>query len=511
MGAIAGTSAALTTLLAQLALVGVPATITPQAYYAVGDGIADDTIPLRNFFDACHALQVEGAASPNDVFRITGPVAVTLPTRFNMRGATIAPDKTGYGLTGTGYAIGFQGSDGTAQSNLKSIAGGISLQGVRSTSSVLDGVGLGGTGVNVSNIDFPGWTIDGFRDHIYFGDNTYLVDWQGLVSNNYWRYSENYNCVNNGGENITFHGGATSSGRNGGTAIAVFSSTGNPFLDVGHYGMSFDYGDQIFFINTGIFDFYDPHFENGNQYVMGSLVYTSGRPHPAVYIHGGDICFGTGGLNRPALFSVNGACTLVIRDMPMATTDAMVNTQIIAVVGAPLKIVHEMSPNIGGLAGAPFMCNYTNKLFNFALAAAISTGWTTSLVGSSGIDTSNTYTLNGTTYNAVKFILDATNPQYILQRSSVRPGGTILVGAGTYASGLTSGTGQITTTFYAQDGTTVVQAETVRGNTISAAQAYTSNGNIVRIPQGAALVDVKYGVTPGVGTVNFAAPGVWDL
>jgi hypothetical protein len=478
--------------------------VTLAQFGALGaNATVDETTQIQAALNWAFSSRKKLRASPNQSFLISSTLTININATIDFGQARFFPS-TAFIAAG-GYMVQMLGVMGTQQYNLGCTVGGLWLVGPRSTASNLDGVSFGGASTNVSNVDMPGWIVDGFRDNIYFGSNCYLLRFYGLINGTAWRYAEHYECAVNAGENISFHGGVIYNCQNSGSASGIYASTGNPFLDVNHFGVSFDYNDTNYIINAGSFRFPSCHWENGNQYPMGTMTYTSPYPHPAVYIEGGEIYLGTGGFNRQVYFQVNGASIFSARDVTWGNFEPGNSSVFVGVTGSPLKVKIDGFVNVGG-NGTPLMCLYTNLLYNYNFTSTITSAWATNLQSGSAISTSNTYSFIGGTYYSFQFALNASNAQSISQSFGVAPGTYLLLNAATYASSLTSGSGSITVQFYAADGVTMIGSPVAIGATISANQAFASNGNTVRVPTGAASAKLLLGVTAGAGTIAYALP-----
>jgi hypothetical protein len=201
-------------------------------------------------------------------------------------------------IDGNGSTLDFSGYTGDfaieiipASSNkrrLLNVLENVIIKGKNTTTTTTDGLFFGRpiditTGVTAhfvcSNIE-----VDGFRDNIVIGSQSYLMTFNNLISIHHARYPINFQTITNAGENIRFFGGTISNGLLG--SEGIFCDTNiNP--DVYFHSTSFDYSERLFLIKGGHWNFYGCHLENNNNNPMMRVIYTPGNSVININIFGG--------------------------------------------------------------------------------------------------------------------------------------------------------------------------------------------------------------------------------
>lgn len=137
----------------------------------------------------------------------------------------------------------------------------------------------------VANQAIRDLVVYGFRDGIKFGDQSYLLCFYGFHIFKCWRSGVNVEALTNAGENYNFHGGCISDCQNAnGTAHAVLQpNDGNAICNF--FGVSFDYNDRVFRVESGSFQAIGCHFEGNAERAFGRVVPMSGQMAHASISH----------------------------------------------------------------------------------------------------------------------------------------------------------------------------------------------------------------------------------
>jgi hypothetical protein len=274
------------------------------------------------------------------------------------------------------------------------------VKGKNTTTTTTDGLFFGRptdilTGVTAhfvcSNIE-----IDGFRDNVIIGNQSYLMTFNNLISIHYARYPINFQTVTNAGENIRFFGGTISNGLVG--SDGVFCDTNiNP--DVYFHSTSFDYSEKLFLIKGGHWNFYGCHFENNNNNPMIKAIYTPGNSVININIVGGTM--GNGPMTDPASPEQAGGRPYYIEltGDKIALTMIGVDTYLYDKTSSVYKIISGVpsvridNPNLSPKGGNPPDVGDYHLLWNgdFESATAFQ-GWNQSAgTGTLTLDTTNFY------------------------------------------------------------------------------------------------------------------------
>lgn len=269
--------------------------VTFEMAGAIGDGITDDTIALQRTFDLM-LLTSKTICATNSSSRYLFSSQLIIYAgagKLIMDRARFVAD---YTKMLDGFAIRVMGNP-TSVYNLGSELE-IRLQGPYGGDDVskppilpfgtLDGVAFyPGDTTQVSSVVVRQW-VEGFRRNLYIGNKSvYLLDFHSIHCGKFWDSGLYFDCSDDAGENISFHGGVVFNGFNSsGNAAAIRVPGTGQYLNAHFYGVSFDYTDLVFDIKTGVLTFHGGQFENNSANPYGVLQYTSSKRKPQVYMIG---------------------------------------------------------------------------------------------------------------------------------------------------------------------------------------------------------------------------------
>jgi hypothetical protein len=334
---------------------------------------------------------------------------------------------------------------GTSNKLLTALSNGIIL-GSNVTSNNTDGIFIGlpsdmTTGAT-AHFSLENLTIDGFRDNIVFGSQSWCNTIREVLNIHFWRYGVNFNTVTNAGENIRFFGGTFANGKLGATAVYTGANI-NP--DVYFHSTSFDYTDYFFNVSGGHYNLFGCHLENNNNKPMIKVTFTGGNSPINFAVFGGAMGVGPG-TDTSSPESVSGRPWYVELSgdkiaFSMDSVDSYLydkSSELVHVVsGVPQVSIR--SPHLSPKGGnPPDICNATNQLWNgdFESSTAFQ-GWNTS-VGTGSLTLDSTTFYSGTK-SANFTVASGTSGGSIYQDITGLTAGRILMFSGYFKSNITVG------------------------------------------------------------------------
>lgn len=484
-----------------------------------------DHATLQQSLDECFLSGKPFVGRKGAVVTINSPLTMHPNLVADFSGMTII---AGSGIT-SGSAITVDGSiSPTATSG---VVRGLCLMralvsGHADTSSVVDGLSLGGTSGQVSDMGWYDMKIFGFRDNLRFdGPNCYLNHFYNPQIGFGWRRAVAAYATTNSGENNTFHGGSIFDCNNtsfNGTGIYVDPATSG--FEITLLGTSIDYCDISIDSSGGYIRGFGCHLENNNNNEHIRMTYVAGKPRPVLQLFGGGITNGPGvtswtgipvetTLGRPALVTVNtGDVDVFIEGTYCGNsrTNEYVTEIVKAQSGGNIRRA-DIHPAIDFSTNTtPTPINISKAINRLYVGTASDAGWTKNSASGGTLSFDNTV-FKGTDVGSRKGVGTSGNSLAYTQTIPVRAKDLFILRGYVRIDAISSGYCAFRVDFLAQDGTTVIQ--TIIGNQINA----TTSGGFAYIflaavvPNGAVSAKCQDYFNNWTGTAWFSEERLWTL
>lgn len=284
---------------------------------AVFDGVTDDSVAIQAVLSAASSVNSGGIVFPkgksikiNTALTIT---ACTGPVNFNYCKIDVSGIASGPAINlvpNTTAPLGLYGPISPINN--------FYLFGSNTDAMVTDGISITSNSSPIAGVTFSNFIIDGFRDGIVFGNNTYIIKFlNGQITHCHRRAVSLVGTTTAGEdmvfENIVFgnHTNAT-----GNAAVGVYVDPNANAPDVVCIACVHDYSNIAFDIGSGRAQFVGNHFENSSNSPMGNISCTAagfgGNGFPThVTIMGGSLRHGgiaqanpESATGRPVMFQV---------------------------------------------------------------------------------------------------------------------------------------------------------------------------------------------------------------
>ncbi len=469
-------------------------TMTVDEFGAKGDGDGagggtDDSTAILAAYSQAHSWTSLLKFGEGKTYRCDSPIAHEAGyIQVDLCGSTI--DFTNCPGDSNGYCYAIVPKSGEDSGPLrKTLINGTIIKESNESSDV-DGVYLGlPSGMaagSTAHVDFDTLTIEGFRDDLVIGDQTWDNSFYGCKIAASWQYGVYVNTITNAGENIHFWGGVIyNCHKSDDSAYGLCIETAsNP--DIYFHSTSFDFNDCNYLQHDGHLVFAGAHFEDDNTGPMGR--HTNVSAHFSCNF---EACkFSPHTTERPYLIEVTGSNQMI------SITDGNTDTY-----GDSTEILHVVSGSpfvsIRGLhtltqTNKPIRISaYTNLLRNGSFETEDTTGWSYS--GSSGYAQSVQSTTKYEGTYAWELDGDASaSGNAVLAQSIVQgiiPGLQLTICGMVKVDGVTAGHAVISAYFYDQSGNQISSSyvSTQQSGTVDWALV----GNKVQIPQGCAKITIQ--------------------
>ena len=266
--------------------------VTPSLYGIIDSSSIDQSLELQSmiYFAVNNGLMIIGeritCAAKTQII-----IPPTLNANWNGFKIKMHHDFTG----GTGSLVVMQKGASTASWQKGTPLNSLVIEGSSGNNPdqnlTLDGLYIGGSDMQTSDLAIYNLKITGFRDCLNFkGQSTYLLTFFNAQIGVANRRGVVYSATTDSGENIKFFGGSVFNCVNPtSTGTGVYNTPESSTLDLTLDGLSLDYCNVSVEMNQSKFTFNNCHFENNNNNPHIKMNSTSGKSRTTLVIKGGNL------------------------------------------------------------------------------------------------------------------------------------------------------------------------------------------------------------------------------